>query len=71
MVRAKTVTQICGERWPRLMLPTLAAAYCGMLLGEFRQSPFAALIRTVAGKERVDRAELDAAIDAAKNDKQP
>lgn len=63
MTRAKTLTSICGERWPRLLSPTLAAAYCGMLLGEFRKSPFAALIRDVDGRERVDRAELDAEID--------
>ncbi|MBQ9502879.1 MAG: hypothetical protein IJU70_12030 [Lentisphaeria bacterium] len=66
MTRAKTLTSICGERWPRLLSPTLAAAYCGMLLGEFRRSPFAALIREVDGRERVDRAELDAEIDSEK-----
>lgn len=65
MVRAKTLTTICGQRWPRLMTPTLAAAYCGMLLAEFRRSSFAALIRVVDGHERVDRIELDTEIDAA------
>ena len=47
------------------MTPTLAAAYCGMLLAEFRRSSFAALIRVVDGHERVDRIELDTEIDAA------
>ena len=69
MMRAKTLTAICGERWPRLMAPTLAAAYCGMLLPEFRQSQFAQLIRCVDGRERVDRCELDAKIsDAMKSE---
>jgi len=69
MVRAKTLTTICGQRWPRLMTPTLAAAYCGMLLAEFRQSPFADAICVVDGHERVDRIELDARIESlmAKN----
>ncbi|MGE4565516.1 MAG: hypothetical protein AB7F32_11645 [Victivallaceae bacterium] len=59
-----TVAKICGQRWPRLMPPTAAAAYCGMLLSKFRTIPeFTELIQNVNGADVVDLYELDKAID--------
>lgn len=63
MIRGKTLADICGARWSRLLTPTMAAAYCGMLLPEFMRSRFAATVRRYDGVERVDRFELDAMID--------
>lgn len=59
-----TIAKICGQRWPRLVPPTVAAAYCGMFLVKFRTIPeFSALIRNFNGAEVVDLHELDDAID--------
>ena len=62
---AMTLSKLCGEKWPRLMPVAMAAAYCGMQVREFAKSRFAALVFDFDGNERVDRAELDAAIDDA------
>ena len=60
-----TLSKLCGDRWCRLLPVPLAAAYCGMLVPEFLKSRFATLIVELDGKERVDRAALDAMIDEA------
>ena len=59
----KSLAQVCGARWPRLLLPTWAAARVSMMLPEFRASSFGKLIRLYDGRERVDLFELDAMID--------
>lgn len=56
-----------GPMMPRLMRPTLAAAYAACNLGTFRKIPeLAHLIRPYFGIEAVDIRDLDAAIDAEK-----
>ena len=62
MTRGKTLSAVCGERWPRLLPVAWAAAYCGMLIPEFQKSEFFGLVRIVRGRKWVDRIELDAAI---------
>ena len=62
MTRGKTLSEACGQRWPRLLTPAWAAAYCGMLLPEFRASRWAKYIRRLDGREVVDRFDLDAGI---------
>ncbi len=58
-----TLASICGPKWPRLLSPTWAAAYCSMYLTQFRESPeTAALIFEFDGRERVDIRDLDALI---------
>ena len=55
-----TLASICGPKWPRLLSPTWAAAYCGMYLSQFRQLPeTSALIFEFGDKEKVDRDDLD------------
>ena len=63
MTGGKSLGMVCGERWPRLLLPTWAAARVSMMLPEFKASAFGKLIRLYDGRERVDRYELDAMID--------
>ena len=63
-IRGRYLAEICGERWSRLLSPTLAAAYCGMTLNEWKKTRFATLIRLYDGRERVDRFEINAMIDA-------
>jgi len=66
-----TVARLLGERWGRILSETLAAAYVHLTLAQFRACPeYAGLVREFPGVPRgVDRADLDAAVDAAKNQK--
>ena len=65
MIRGTSNAAVCGERWGRLLTVRLAAAYCSLTIGQFREL-FAGAITKIHGLERVDRFDLDAEIDAAK-----
>lgn len=59
-----TLAKICGQRWPRLLSPVLASAYCGMLRVEFLKHPeLLAAKKIIKGREKYDRFELDQIID--------
>lgn len=63
----ETLAKICGQKWPRLLPLTWAAAYCGMNLARFKAvSELSALIFNVGGIEVVDKQELDNYIDKIK-----
>lgn len=60
----QTVARIAGQRWPRLLSPTLAAVYVGMSDAyEFRASEFGRLVFEFEGRYLVDKVALDAALD--------
>ena len=56
-----TAIKACGEKWPRLLSPTMAAAYCKLTLAQFTSIPvLAALVHNnLFGMRMVDRMELD------------
>lgn len=67
MIRGTSNAAVCGERWGRLLTVQLAAGYCSMTIGQFKANPhLAATIKKIYGLERVDRFDLDNAIDEAK-----
>ncbi len=64
-----TLAKICGQRWPRLLPKTYAAAYCGMSMPKFMSCPeLAMLVMTIHGEDVVDKLELDETINTMKKD---
>lgn len=61
------MAKICGQKWPRLMPLTWAAAYCGMNPTRLRSVPeLEKLIHEAGGECFVDRVDLDDFIDRNK-----
>lgn len=56
-----TAMKACGERWPRLLSPTMAAAYCKLTLSQFNAIPVLVSLvhENLFGMRMVDRVELD------------
>lgn len=65
----RTVSQLVGEKWSRILSETLAAAYVKLTLEQFRRIPeYAALVREYPGVPRgVDRFDLDLVVDNFKS----
>ncbi len=56
----RTVSKICGNKWPRLLSLRVAAYVNRSSVSSFKSVPeFTGLIRNILGQECVDRAELD------------
>ena len=62
-----TVSRVCMERWPRLLSPTMAAAYLHMSnVYELENAGLADLAFEFYGRMVIDREDLDSAVDAKK-----
>lgn len=56
-----TIASVCGQKWPRILSLTMAAAYVHLTLAVFRkQKVYMACVRKFPGMpEAIDREELD------------
>lgn len=64
---ANAVARVCMERWPRLLSPTMAAAYLHLTnLYELEHCGLADLAFEFYGRMVIDREDLDRAIDMKK-----